>query len=109
ACHPTVLGPDNLLASADFPGAAIDRIEAARGAFALFVNGAEGDVSVGHSSELSAIGVIAPGRTFERAAELGTKLADVILAELDAIPTCADPALKTATAILDLPLKRYPA
>src|SRR5437762_3386288 len=49
ACHPTVLGPDNLLASADFPGAAIDRIEAARGAFALFVNGAEGDVSVGHS------------------------------------------------------------
>jgi neutral ceramidase len=109
ACHPTVLGPDNLLASGDFPAAAIERIETVRGAFALFVNGTEGDVSVGHSSELSAIGVIAPGRTFERAASLGTKLADAVLHSLDEIPTCADPALKTATATVDLPLKRYPS
>jgi hypothetical protein len=109
ACHPTVLGPDNLLASGDFAAAAIERIERASGGFALFVNGAEGDVSVGHSSELSAIGIIAPGRTFERAAELGTKLADTVLGGLDAIATCTDPALKTATATVDLRLKRYPS
>ena len=109
ACHPTVLGPDNLLASGDFPAAAIERIEAVQGSFALFVNGAEGDVSVGHSSELSAIGVIAPGRTFERAAELGTKLADTVLRGLPAIRTSNAPALKTASATVDLPLKRFPA
>ena len=108
ACHPTVLGPDNLLVSGDFPAAAIERIETSLpGGFGLFVNGAEGDVSVGHSSELSAIGVIAPGRTFERAAELGTKLADTVLAGLDTIVMCADPVLKTATAMVQLLLKPY--
>src|SRR5262249_50027312 len=81
SCHPTVLGPDNLLVSGDFPASTIARIESALGgnAAAMFVNGTQGDISVGHSSEMSAIGVIAPGRTFERAAELGEKLGDVAL------------------------------
>src|SRR6185312_8558138 len=41
-CHPTVLGPDNLLASGDFPAAAIERLEAqlGPGSFAMYVNGA---------------------------------------------------------------------
>jgi len=61
-CHPTVLGPDNLLASGDFPAATVERVEdrLGEGSFAMYVNGAQGDISVGHSSELSAIGVITP-------------------------------------------------
>jgi hypothetical protein len=50
ACHPTILGADNRLISADFPGAlrealhvALDRGEGAP--IVLFVNGAAGDVS----------------------------------------------------------------
>jgi len=109
ACHPTVLGPDNLLASGDFPAAAIARIESCRGCFALFVNGAEGDVSVGHSSELSAIGVIAAGRTFERAAELGNRLADRVLAALDTIAMFNTPVIRFASAKLELPWKHFPS
>lgn len=41
-CHPTVLGPDNLLASADFT-AGIEKLLA--GDMAIFLNGAAGDIS----------------------------------------------------------------
>ena len=110
ACHPTVLGPDNLLATGDFPAAALERVESAldSGAFAMFVNGTQGDISVGHSSELSAIGVITPGRTFERAAELGRQLGDAVLAALDGIATSGDLRLGWQVMSVDLPLKRYP-
>jgi neutral ceramidase len=110
ACHPTVLGPDNLLASGDFPAMAIERIESQLGAasFAMYINGAQGDISVGHSSELSAIGVIAPGRTFERATELGHDLADAVLDALPAIPARDDLVLKFKTIETRLPLKLYP-
>ncbi len=78
SCHPTVLGIDNLLVTGDYPAATVARIETAlgSGAAAMFLNGTQGNISVGHSSELSAIGVITPGRTFERATELGEKLGD---------------------------------
>ncbi|MBA3231260.1 MAG: neutral/alkaline non-lysosomal ceramidase N-terminal domain-containing protein [Acidobacteria bacterium] len=110
ACHPTVLGPDNLLVSADFPFYAIARIEERLGAgsFALFVNGAEGDVSMGHSSELSAIGVITPGRTFERAEELGHRLADAALEALPGIACLDAQVLAGIRTTLALPLKTYP-
>jgi hypothetical protein len=110
ACHPTVLGPDNLLATGDFPNMAVARIEAhlGPGSFAIYTNGAEGDISMGHSSELSAIGVIAPGRTFERASELGFRLGDAVLAALGRIETRDEVELKAATIPVKLPLKRYP-
>ena len=110
ACHPTVLGPDNLLMTGDFPAFAIERIEKelGTGSFALFVNGAQGNISMGHSSELSAIGVITPGRTFERAAELGHRLAEVVLAALPAIPTFEDLPLSSSSATVQLPFNRYP-
>ena len=110
ACHPTVLGPDNLLASGDFPNMAIAHIEERLGpdSFAMYTNGAEGDISMGHSSELSAIGVIAPGRTFERATELGCRLGDAVLAALDGIETRDSATLAAATLPITLPLNRYP-
>ncbi|MBN1883246.1 MAG: hypothetical protein JW885_13850 [Deltaproteobacteria bacterium] len=43
-CHPTALGPDNLLFSADFVGAGLSRLDAKGGVF-LFLNGGSGDVS----------------------------------------------------------------
>lgn len=110
-CHPTVLGPDNLLATADFPGEAVARMESRLGAggFAMFCNGTEGDISVGHSSELSAIGVIAPGRTFERAAQLGGRLADAVWAALAGIETSDEAALGARSLTVGLPRKPYPA
>jgi hypothetical protein len=44
ATHATILGADNMLISADWPGVAMARIEAGvPGAKAMFLNGAEGD------------------------------------------------------------------
>lgn len=110
ACHPTVLGPDNLLITGDFPAFAIEQIEAAlgEGGFAMFVNGTQGNISMGHSSELSAIGVITPGRTFERAAQLGQRLAGATLGALAAIQTSPTLALGGARMSVGLPLKTYP-
>lgn len=110
ACHPTVLGSNNLLVTGDFPSFAIERIEESIGpdSFAMFVNGTQGNISMGHSSELSAIGVITPGRTFERATELGHRLADATLAALPDIDTDDAPALGALSMRVNLPLKNYP-
>ena len=112
ACHPTVLGSNNLLVTGDFPAFAIERIENAIGSengFAMFVNGTQGNISMGHSSELSAIGVITPGRTFERAAELGNRLGDAVLAALPEIKTDDDPILASLSQSVNLPLKKLPS
>ncbi len=45
ACHPTVLGPDNLLYSGDLAGFTIKHIEENLGINALYFNGAAGNVS----------------------------------------------------------------
>ena len=45
ACHGTVLGPENLLVSADWPGAMRARLEQAVGGLALFLQGAAGDLN----------------------------------------------------------------
>ncbi len=110
SCHPTVLGPDNLLVTGDFPNFAIEQIERNLGpdGFAMFVNGTQGNISMGHSSELSAIGVITPGRTFERAAELGHLLADATLVALPHITTSDAPTVNALTMPVNLPLKHYP-
>jgi neutral ceramidase len=110
ACHPTVLGSNNLLVSGDFPNFTIQRIEESIGpdGFAMFVNGTQGNISMGHSSELSAIGVITPGRTFEHAEELGYLLADATLAALPNIPTDDAATLGALNMRVNLPLKNYP-
>ncbi|MGE0867313.1 MAG: neutral/alkaline non-lysosomal ceramidase N-terminal domain-containing protein [Kofleriaceae bacterium] len=111
ACHPTVLGPDNRRISGDFPAFAIERIEHALGpdTMAMYLNGTQGNLSVGHASELSAIGIITPGRTFERARELGFKLGDAALAALPAIDARSSIALDVVTWPCPLPLKTYPS
>ena len=111
ACHPTVLGPDNLLVTGDFPAFAVQALEDSIGphGFAMFVNGTQGNISMGHSSELSAIGVITPGRTFERAAELGQLLADATIKQLDSIAVDDRPTIEAITLSVSLPLKQYPS
>lgn len=110
SCHPTVLGSDNLLATGDFPFFAIERVEKeiGEGGFAMFVNGTQGNISMGHSSELSAIGVITPGRTFEHAEELGNKLAEATLDVLGGIGTNDSPKIEVVVSQARFPLKAFP-
>ena len=110
SCHPTVLGPDNLKVTGDFPAFAVKEIESTlgEGGLAMFVNGTQGNISMGHSSELSAIGIITPGRTFTRAAELGHLLAAATQEALSGIEMDDGPTLGTSTVQVTLPLKHYP-
>ena len=110
SCHPTVLGSDNLLATGDFPFFAVDTIEKELGGdgFAMFVNGTQGNISMGHSSELSAIGIITPGRTFEHAEELGEKLGNAALDVIKEIETTDSPKIGTAVLASGFPLKELP-
>jgi len=92
-CHAVVLGPDNLLITADYPGYAQRGIETAllkKETVALFTNGAAGDINTGHSADACGIGAFTPGRTYERAEELGTRLADAVLTVLPDIGTRDD-------------------
>ncbi len=111
SCHPTVLGPDNLLVTGDFPAFAVQVLESSigPGGFAMFVNGTQGNISMGHSSELSAIGIITPGRTFKRAAELGRLLADATIKQLNSITVDDNPTIEAANLSASLPLKKYPS
>jgi neutral ceramidase len=74
ACHGTVLGPENLLVSADYPGVVTNTIEESGkdGLVCLFVNGACGDVNPktckgyncnGSFQDMKATGSILAGRS----------------------------------------------
>jgi hypothetical protein len=110
ACHTTVLGPNTLEISADFPYYATRYLQSILGADVevLFFNGAEGDISVGHKSDLSAVGVIANFRTFQKAEELGNKLGRMVAESLESLEP-EDVRLKAAAEDIPLPLKTYPS
>ena len=107
-CHTTTLGPNTLEVTADFPYYTIAKLKGSLGSSTevLYFNGAEGDLSVGHKSDLSAVGVIAPNRTFERAAELGYRLADCVTKALPSLVAEA-PRLAVDNSVVELPLKTY--
>ena len=108
ACHPTVLGPNTLEITADFPFFTARQLSRQLGPDVpiLYFNGAEGDVSIGHNSGLSAVGVIAPFRTFQKAEEVGTRLAGAIAAGLPDL-AYEQPRIAAKTGSASLPLKRY--
>jgi neutral ceramidase len=109
-CHPVVLGPDNLLISADYPGYTTHFIERIKGdgAIVMFTNGATGDINTGHSADLSALGYPIPGRTFERAEKLGTMLAGEVIKILETVELQSDVMVAAKRKIVSLKLKDLP-
>jgi hypothetical protein len=76
-CHPTTLGPNNLLYSADYPGVACRELDARLGGVSVFTTGPQGDVNPGgYSPEGSMVGIVVPWRTFESAERYGRLVAD---------------------------------
>ncbi|WJR67885.1 alkaline ceramidase [Neorhizobium sp. CSC1952] len=81
ACHPVVLGADNLLWTADYPHFVRQTLEeACPGAVALFMTGCVGDANTGHSAHASITLSANPDRTYEAAARIGRKVAEAALA-----------------------------
>lgn len=72
ACHGTVLGPANLLVSADWIGPMRTRVESELGGLALFLQGAAANINPDMYWE--------DGRGFDMAAEQGHAVAEVVLA-----------------------------
>lgn len=107
ACHPTVLGPDNLLISRDYVGFTVDEVERVTGGWAGFANGACGDINVGHSVGRTVLGLPMPGRTFQRAEALGLRVAaEAIRASRDLRPIDGQIASRRRT--LTVPVRTVP-
>jgi hypothetical protein len=104
ACHPTVLGWDNMAISADFTGAAQAAVERALpGATALFMNLAQGNIIPITSPRFDALDPRGyRGGTWEMAAALGERLAAAVL-EAARAATPAEPGLAAARTDLALP------
>ena len=77
ACHPVVLGADNLLYTADFPHyvrlALEDRDP---GSVAVFMTGAAAEANTGHSAHASISLAANPRRSFAEAERIGRHIAD---------------------------------
>uniref|UniRef100_UPI003F499989 hypothetical protein n=1 Tax=Nonomuraea bangladeshensis TaxID=404385 RepID=UPI003F499989 len=106
ACHPTVLGPENLLWSADWPGAARAALAGAlRGLYGEapvigFLQGAAGDVSPRF---------VRQGRDAAEVARLGALLAGPVLAKLHERPSPQpETALSVRRTTVRLPVRRFP-
>lgn len=80
ACHPVVLGADNLLWTADYPFYVREKLEEHYPeAVALFVTGAIGDVNTGHNAHASVSLTATPDRTYENAQRIGEKIVKAAL------------------------------
>lgn len=84
ACHPVVLGPENLEFSADYPGAMMARVEEATGAQAMFVQGAAGDINPFWDKTPPSEGA------FEQVVAMGEKLAAEVLRVRGALGSFSD-------------------
>ena len=72
ACHGTVLGPDNLLVSADWIGVMRDKVEEKLGGLTLFLQGAAANINPDMYWE--------DARAFEKVTEQGLSVAEAVLA-----------------------------
>ncbi|HZY62643.1 MAG TPA: neutral/alkaline non-lysosomal ceramidase N-terminal domain-containing protein [Edaphobacter sp.] len=108
ACHPTVLGPNTLDVTRDFPHYLDIELTKQLGddVTVLYFNGTEGDLSIGHKSFLSAVGVIADFRTYAKAEEIGSRLAKAVLAGLPQLIVEKSEVVSTHITV-SLPLKSY--
>jgi hypothetical protein len=80
-CHPVVLGADNLLWTADYPGVVRTAVEAADpGSVCLFLTGCCGELNTGHSAGASGTLEGAADRSFAAAERAGRRIAEAALA-----------------------------
>ena len=108
-CHPTTLGPNNLLYSADYPGVLCRLVDEAVGGVTIFSTGPQGDVNPGgYSPEGSMVGVVVPWRTFESAERYGRILADCVVAVHASLAPVPSDRVWGDSQVVELRRKRLP-
>jgi len=110
-CHPSALDLHNLQFTEDWPYYAIKAVKEALGpgVWAAFFQSAQGDIKVGYSAELSAVGADMPIRNFWYAEVKGRQMAEAVVKALPGISTSTGPAVKVANGYFNYPLRdSYP-
>lgn len=110
-CHPSGLDWSNTLFSEDWPFFAIKRIKESLGEnlWVAFYQGAQGNINVGYTAELSAVGVEMPVRSYWYIEKKGNQMADAVLKVLPSVRTGNEHVVKTASGNFDYPLRdSYP-
>ncbi|MEM0173104.1 MAG: neutral/alkaline non-lysosomal ceramidase N-terminal domain-containing protein [Sulfolobaceae archaeon] len=112
ACHPVVLGPQNLLFSADFPGFLIKTLKSIYGNIDIvYMTGCAGQINTGHSAFDSIKKLNMERRNFKEAERIGKVLAGVVLHTNEVMGDLRykseyyiEPTLLVETTLVDLPL-----
>jgi len=104
ACHPVVLGGENLFVSADYPGYVNTVLERVKGPVftPMFTNGAAGNIN-----PLSSVGYSCPG-TFRDAEQLGSIIAGEALKTLEQTETSGEAKIQTSSVIHYLSMEEPP-
>jgi hypothetical protein len=98
ACHPTVLGPDNYLISADYCGYMVSLVEEITNTIVMFTQGAAGDIRPYYSE-----------RSFKETRRVGTILASAVIKAIEIAEPLASNKLKVISEKVELPLRKLPS
>ena len=125
ACHPVVVGPEDLAVNPDFPGPMRDFVERATGATALFLQGAGGNVLplegfFDHPGPEITFGEQLGAEAVHTAAQIESTVTEIEKLDYGSVtpislyrrtPVDQQPeqSLGVATRIVDLPLKELPS
>ncbi len=104
ACHPSILGPDNLLITADWPGFTRRILQQDLGddVSILYLKGTEGNINTGYSAGISSLGVKIPTRTYETAERVGRIIAESLLSALEAAKPLKSSLIRFRSQVLEL-------
>lgn len=98
-CHPTVMGSDNYLISADFPGAARQQLHKIfPDTIFMFCNGGSGDVSTRFSRRKA---------SFDEVDRLGGLVAASVIKAMNTSENCKNLDLCHKTAKVELPIREF--
>ncbi|MGH0036722.1 MAG: neutral/alkaline non-lysosomal ceramidase N-terminal domain-containing protein [Myxococcota bacterium] len=105
-CHPTVLGHDNLAYSADWPGAAIRRVERElAGAIPIFVPSGHADVDPRTRGLLDlAVEGQSLGASYREMEQLGEEVGEAVAACAERIETRGRERVRTAVEMVRVPV-----
>ena len=106
-CHPSALDWHNSLYSEDWPYYAIKGIQETLGenVAVAYLQSAQGNINVGYSAELSAVGVDMPVRSYEYIEHKGRQMRDAVLEALPKITTSGAITVDSAQEIFNYPLR----